>query len=109
MASVVTLIIEPNCLNVIASDSANRPAENRQNHEKIFKKKCISDLLTLIFSRYETGTTGIFLRLMQLTYFRYVGYTVTDASQTHNIHRYITIAQHEQSITINSIKVFILI
>jgi hypothetical protein len=32
--------------------------------------------------------------LMQLTYFRYVGYTVTDASQTHNIHRYITITQH---------------
>ena len=32
--------------------------------------------------------------LMQLTYFRYVGYTVTDASQTHNIHKYITITQH---------------
>jgi hypothetical protein len=27
------------------------------------KKKFISDLPTLIFSRYETGTTGIFLRL----------------------------------------------
>jgi hypothetical protein len=31
--------------------------------KKIFKKKIISDLPTLIFSRYETGTTGIFLRL----------------------------------------------
>jgi hypothetical protein len=28
--------------------------------QKIFKKNFISDLLTLIFSRYETGTTGIF-------------------------------------------------
>jgi hypothetical protein len=28
--------------------------------KKIFKKKFISDLPTLIFSRYETGTTGIF-------------------------------------------------
>jgi hypothetical protein len=28
--------------------------------KKIFKKKIISDLLTLIFSRYETGTTGFF-------------------------------------------------
>jgi hypothetical protein len=32
--------------------------------KKIFQKKIISDLPTLIFSRYETGTTGIFLRLM---------------------------------------------
>jgi hypothetical protein len=30
--------------------------------KKIFKKIFISDLLTLIFSRYETGTTGIFFR-----------------------------------------------
>jgi hypothetical protein len=30
--------------------------------KKIFKKKCISYLPTLIFSRYETGTTGIFFR-----------------------------------------------
>jgi hypothetical protein len=28
--------------------------------KKIFKKKIISDLPTLIFSRYETGTTGFF-------------------------------------------------
>jgi hypothetical protein len=28
--------------------------------KKIFKKNFISDLPTLIFSRYETGTTGIF-------------------------------------------------
>jgi hypothetical protein len=41
MASVVTLIIE-------------------KTMKKIFKKKIISDLPTLIFSRYETGTTGIF-------------------------------------------------
>ena len=31
--------------------------------KKIFKKKFISDLPTLIFSRYETRTTGLFLRL----------------------------------------------
>jgi hypothetical protein len=41
MASVVTLIIE-------------------KTMKKIFKKKIISDLPILIFSRYETGTTGIF-------------------------------------------------
>jgi hypothetical protein len=41
MASVVTLIIE-------------------KTMKKIFKKKIISDLPTLMFSRYETGTTGIF-------------------------------------------------
>jgi hypothetical protein len=41
MASVVTLIIE-------------------KKHEKNIQKKIISDLPTLIFSRYETGTTGIF-------------------------------------------------
>jgi hypothetical protein len=37
--------------------------KNRQNHEKIFQKNFISDLPTLIFSWYETGTTGIFLGL----------------------------------------------
>jgi hypothetical protein len=41
MVSVVTLIIE-------------------KTMKKIFKKKIISDLPNLIFSRYETGTTGIF-------------------------------------------------
>jgi hypothetical protein len=41
MASVVTLNIE-------------------KTMKKIFKKKIISDLLALIFSRDETGTTGIF-------------------------------------------------
>jgi hypothetical protein len=41
MASVVALIIE-------------------KNMKKIFKKKIISDLPTLIFLRYETGTTGNF-------------------------------------------------
>jgi hypothetical protein len=46
MASVVTLIIE-------------------KTMKKIFKKIYISDLPTLIFSRYETGTTGIvYLRLV---------------------------------------------
>ena len=40
MASVITLIIEKNV-----------------------QKKIISDLPTLIFSRYETGTTGFFLGL----------------------------------------------
>jgi hypothetical protein len=34
--------------------------------KKIFKKIFISDLLTLIFSPYETGTTGIFLGLVFL-------------------------------------------
>jgi hypothetical protein len=41
MASVVILIIE-------------------KTMKKILKKKIISDLPTLIFSGYETGTTGIF-------------------------------------------------
>jgi hypothetical protein len=41
MASVVTLIIE-------------------KNMKKYLKKIFISDLPTLIFSQYETGTTGIF-------------------------------------------------
>jgi hypothetical protein len=41
MAPVVTLIIEKN-----------------------IQKKIISDLPTLIFSRYETGTTGIFYVLL---------------------------------------------
>jgi hypothetical protein len=41
MAAIVTLIIE-------------------KTMKKIFKKKIIPDLPTLIFSRYETGTTGIF-------------------------------------------------
>jgi hypothetical protein len=31
--------------------------------KKNSKKKFISDLPTLVFSRYETGTTGIFLGL----------------------------------------------
>ena len=48
MASVVTLIIEKNI------------------HEKNIQKKIISDLPTLIFSRYETGTTGFFLRLVAI-------------------------------------------
>ena len=34
--------------------------KNTKTMKKIFKKKFISDLPTLIFSRYETGTTGIF-------------------------------------------------
>jgi hypothetical protein len=40
--------------------------KNAKTMKKIFKKKCISDLPTLIFSRYETGTTGILLRLMNM-------------------------------------------
>jgi hypothetical protein len=43
MASVVTLIIEPNCLNLSIGDM-NCPAKNRQNHEKNIPKKIISDL-----------------------------------------------------------------
>jgi hypothetical protein len=36
--------------NEVSRDStANRPAKKRQNHEKIFLKKFISDLLTQIF------------------------------------------------------------
>jgi hypothetical protein len=41
MASVITLIIEPNCLNSSIGKSistANRPAKNRQNHEKNIQK-----------------------------------------------------------------------
>jgi hypothetical protein len=34
--------------------------------KKIFKKKIISDLPTLIFSRYETGTTGIFFHALSV-------------------------------------------
>jgi hypothetical protein len=45
--------------------TANRPAKNRQNHENF-----ISDLPTLIFSQYETGTTGIFLRPNLKIFFR---------------------------------------
>jgi hypothetical protein len=36
--------------------------KNAKTMKKIFKKKFISDLPTLIFSWYETGTTGFFLR-----------------------------------------------
>jgi hypothetical protein len=37
--------------------------------KKIFKKKFISNLPTLIFSRHETETTGIFLGLGQICLF----------------------------------------
>jgi hypothetical protein len=50
MASVVTLLII------------------EKNMKKIFKKKFISDLPTLIFSRYETETTGIFLGLIPVLF-----------------------------------------
>jgi hypothetical protein len=36
--------------------------KNAKTMKKIFKIKFISDLPTLIFSLYETGTTGIFFR-----------------------------------------------
>ena len=36
------------------------------NREKNIQKKFISDLPTLIFSRYETGTTGIFFYALLL-------------------------------------------
>ena len=35
--------------------------KKRQNHERNIQKKFISDLPILLFSRYENGTTGIFL------------------------------------------------
>ena len=38
-------------------NTSKKPAKTMK---KIFLKKFISDLPTLIFSRYETGTTGIF-------------------------------------------------
>jgi hypothetical protein len=44
----------------MSGSTANRPAKNRQSHEKNIQKIFISDLPTLIFSRYETETTGIF-------------------------------------------------
>jgi hypothetical protein len=110
MASVVTISIEPNCLNssmgnmhlylILMSGLRKNPRQNglvkkpgqnglvfypfrlvftwdscpvdhtinhcyifcmivkliKKNMKKIFKKKFISDLPTLIFSRYETGT-----------------------------------------------------
>jgi hypothetical protein len=34
--------------------------KNAKTMEKILEKKFISNLPTLIFSQYETGTTGIF-------------------------------------------------
>jgi hypothetical protein len=34
--------------------------KNAKTMKKIFKKKFISDLPTLIFPRYETGTRGVF-------------------------------------------------
>jgi hypothetical protein len=51
--------------------SANSPAKNRQNHEKKFLTNFISNLPTLIFSQYETRTTGIFLRPnLKIIFFR---------------------------------------
>jgi hypothetical protein len=72
MASVVTLIIEPNCLIFVHRKYASlvnidvgtllqiAQQKTAKTMKKIFKKKFISDLPTLIFSQYETGTTGIF-------------------------------------------------
>jgi hypothetical protein len=73
MASVVTLIIERNCLNssmdrkyasLVNIDVGTllqiAQQKTAKTMKKIFLKKFISDLPTLIFSRYETGTTGIF-------------------------------------------------
>jgi hypothetical protein len=42
--------------------------KNAKAMKKIFKKKFITDLPTLIFSRYETGTTGIFFYASPLFY-----------------------------------------
>jgi hypothetical protein len=39
----------------------NAQQKNAKTMKKYFKNKFIFDLPTLIFSRYETGTTGIFL------------------------------------------------
>jgi hypothetical protein len=44
----------------MSGSTENRPAKPAKAMKKIFKKKFISDLPTLIFSRYETETTGIF-------------------------------------------------
>jgi hypothetical protein len=49
-------------VNIDAGTLLQIAQQKSQNHEKILKKKFISDLPTLIFSRYETGTTGIFFR-----------------------------------------------
>jgi hypothetical protein len=38
--------------------------KNAKTMKKMFKKKFIYDLPTLIFSQYETGSTGIFLGLI---------------------------------------------
>jgi hypothetical protein len=48
--------------------------------KKIFKKKFISDLPTLIFSQYETGTTGIFFLRPMLHAFAFYTATTVDRS-----------------------------
>jgi hypothetical protein len=39
--------------------------KTHQNHEKKYLKKILSNLPTLVFSRHETGITGIFFRPKQ--------------------------------------------
>ena len=71
MPSVITIIIEPNCLNfsigtthlvnIDVGTLLKIPAKIAKIMKKNIQKKVVSDLPTLIFLRYETGTTGIFL------------------------------------------------
>jgi hypothetical protein len=56
MASVVTL----NLILMSGLSLQIAQQKNAKTMKKIFKNKIISDLPTLIFSQYETGTTGIF-------------------------------------------------
>ena len=81
MASAVrecchTNLIEPNCLNssignmllyliLMSGLYCKSPSKKLPKPwKKYFKKKFTSDLPPLIFSQYETGTKGIFLRLI---------------------------------------------
>jgi hypothetical protein len=83
MASVVTIIIEPNCKFVrrnyaslvnIDVGTLLKIAQQKtvKKYSKIF---FISDLPTLIFLRYETGTTGFFRPIEE-------NYTVCSWGQT---------------------------
>jgi hypothetical protein len=63
------LTVRPYFLRVVAGCCQNGVCCHTnywKNHEKKYLKKIISDLPTLSFSRYETGTTGIFFMPQEL-------------------------------------------
>jgi hypothetical protein len=66
------LTVRPYFLRVVAGCCQNGVCCHTnywKNHEKKYLKKIISDLPTLSFSRYETGTTGIFVMPQELKHF----------------------------------------